>query len=145
FAAMRATDLERPVLLTYETWQRRYGGSDDVLSLEWIARDARQRDVHWRVVGVLPEGFLLPSPKPVTAPFDGIYGIDPRLDQQLTRTDAVWVAPFARLAPGVSIATARARVDAFVASRFPRWRSPSSLTSERTRINVVSLQSGLAT
>src|SRR5690606_21826419 len=67
FSAFPATTLERPVLLTYDVWQHRYDASEDVLSLEWIARDAAQREVLWRVVGVLPEGFLLPSPRLTTA------------------------------------------------------------------------------
>ena len=74
-SAFPATTLERPRLLTYDVWQHRYGASDDVLSLAWTTRDAGQRDVHWRVVGVLPREFLLPSPRLATAQFDGIYGV----------------------------------------------------------------------
>jgi hypothetical protein len=82
FAAVRASRTEHPVLLTYDAWQHRYGGSSDVLSLEWMARDTWQRtgsDVHWRVVGVLPDGFLLPSSN--LTPYEGLYGVEPDLDQ----------------------------------------------------------------
>jgi predicted permease len=145
FAAMRATRFERPVLLTYDTWRSRYSGSDDVLSLAWTTRDEAQRDVHWRVVGVLPKGFMLPSANLVTAPYDGIYGFDPELDRQIAGTGRIAAAPFARLAPGISVAAAQARVNAFVASRFPYTRHPTSLASMRTRVSVVPLQSGMST
>lgn len=141
-SAFPATTLERPVLLTHDVWERKYGSSNDVLSLTWIARDVAQREVHWRVVGVLPKDFLLPSPRHTTATFDGIYGIDPDLDRQLS-LEFVGVAPFARLAPGVSTAAAQDRVNALVASRFPRVRTVSG--SSTTTVSVVSLQSGLST
>lgn len=139
FSAMRATSFERPVLLTYETWQRQYGGSDDVLALSWMTRDAQQRDIYWRVVGVLPQGFLLPSPRPVTAPYDAIYGVDPGFERQLLSTETITVAPFARLAPGISFRAAQARVDAYVAARFPR---PTNMFFQRAK--MISLQSGLS-
>lgn len=143
FSTYPATNVDRPVLLTYQVWQRRYGGSSDVLSLEWTARDTQQREVRWRVVGVLPREFVLPSPQLASAEFDGIYGIDPGFGRQLS-LDVVGAAPFARVAPGVSLPMAQARVNAFMAATFPRWRNPISLRSERATATVVPLQSGLA-
>jgi predicted permease len=141
-SAFPASTSERPVMLTYEVWQHRYGASSDVLSLAWTTRDAGQNDVHWRVVGVLPQGFLLPTANLTTAPFDGIYGIDPRFDRQLS-LDWVGVAPFARLAPGVSRAAAQARVNVLVMSQFPRLRTPSGF--QPTTVRVLPLQTGLST
>src|SRR5690606_35663282 len=80
FSADRASAFERPVLLTYETWQHRYGGSGDVLALEWTTSDESQRNVLWRVVGVLPQGFILPSPSVVRARYDAIYAVDSGVD-----------------------------------------------------------------
>ena len=138
FAAMPATPLERPVLLTYETWQREYGGTEDVLALEWLVRDEQQRNVHWRVVGVLPEGFLLPSPRLAATPHGGIYGVDAELDGPIPGTTRmIGLAPFARLAPGVSMAAARARINAVVATWFPRDPNVQ-------HVRIVPLQSGLA-
>ena len=147
FSAARASAFERPVLLTYETWQHRYGGSGDVLALEWTTSDESQRNVLWRVVGVLPQGFILPSPSVVRARYDAIYavdsGVDRNIDPAIERSSTlmrVQVAPFARLAPGVSHRTAQARVNALVAARFPHARN----TNVRN-VTVVPLQSGLAT
>lgn len=143
-SAFPATTLERPVMLTYDVWQQRYGASSDVLSLAWTTRDAGQRNIHWRVVGVLPPGFLLPTARLSTAPFDGIYGLDPGFDRRPS-LDVVEVAPFARLPPGVPAAVARAQVNAFTASRFPQSRNPITLRPEPTRVSIVPLQSGLST
>ncbi len=143
FSGVRATDLDRPVLLTYETWQHQYGGSRDVLSREWIAREwlgfdltVRPSDVHWRVVGVLPEGFILPSSGPTR--YDGIYGVDPGFDRSVSSRE-VQAAPFARLAPGVSIAAARARVNT-LAALIPRPGGDTPYSG----VTVRSLQSGLS-
>jgi predicted permease len=143
FSAVLATKLEHQVLLTYETWQRRYGGSNDVLSRDWIAREwvgfdraVIPSDVHWRVVGVLPQGFVLPSSN--LARYDGIYGIDPGFDQSVP-IDLFQAAPFGRLAPGVSIAAARARVKA-LAELLPHPRSPTPFSG----VTVRPLQSGLS-
>jgi predicted permease len=143
FSAVRATKLEHPVLLTYETWQRRYGGSIDALSREWTAREwigfdrtVKPSDVHWRVVGILPEGFVLPSSN--LTRYDGIYGVDPGFDG-LVFSKGVQTAPFARLAPGVSIAAARARVNA-LAELLPHPKSPTPFSG----VTVRPLQSGLS-
>jgi predicted permease len=122
---------ERPVLLAYETWQRRYGASEEVLSLAWTANDA-----HWRVVGVLPQGFLLPSSAVVAARSDGVYGIDPGFAGTGTLERQV-PAPFARLAPEMSIAVAQGRVNTLVRSRFRQTASFKGVTMRP-------LQSGLS-
>ena len=142
FAGYPVSTLDRPVLLTYNVWQHRYGGSPDVLSLAWTVRDAAQQVVHWRVVGVLPKEFLLPS-SALTGEFDGVYGRDPQFDRQLSLR-FVGLAPFARLAPGVSLPVARARVAAFVASRFPSLRNAAP-SGELDRVTIAPLQTGLAT
>jgi predicted permease len=140
FAVVRATSTEHPVLLTYDTWQHRYDGSSDVLSLEWMARDTWQRtgsDVHWRVVGVLPDGFLLPSSN--LTPYDGLYGVESDLDRTAS-FELHQSAPFARLAPGLSIAAAQAGLNAFVAARFP---NPRTMPPYRG-VTVAPLQSGMS-
>ncbi len=141
FAGYPVSTLDRPVLLTYNVWQHRYGGSPEVLSLSWTARDPAQQVVRWRVVGVLPREFPLPSSS-LTGEFDGVYGSDPNFDQKLS-VPVVGPAAFARLAPGVSLRVARARVAAFVASQFPRLRNVAP-TGERDRVTIAPLQSGVA-
>ncbi len=142
FAGYPVATLDRPVLLTYNVWQHRYGGSPDVLSLAWTVRDTAQQVVHWRVVGVLPRQFVLPSSS-LTGAFDGVYGRDPDFDRQLSLR-FVGLAPFARLAPGVSLPVARARVAGFVASRFPSLRNAAP-SGELDRVTIAPLQTGLAT
>lgn len=133
-----STDTDLPVLLTYEAWQRQYGGSDSVLSLEWTTPHPYltvETPAHWRVVGVLPKGFVLPSPRLTRLEFDGLYGVDPRFDQP-EGADQISIAPFARLAPGVSIAAARARANAIARSLYADPR--------RRAVTVIPLQSGLS-
>lgn len=142
FAGYPVSALDRQVLLTYDIWQQRYGGSSDVLSLAWTVPDASQQVVHWRVVGVLPKEFVLPSSS-MTGGFDGIYGRDPQFNRRITVT-TVGPAAFARLAPGVSLRGARARTAAFVALRFPSLKFGVP-TGEIDRVAIASLQGGVAT
>lgn len=142
FAGYPVSDLDRPVLLTFQVWQNRYGGSSDVLSRAWTVRDDAQQVVRWRVVGVLPEEFVLPS-SALTGEFDGVYGRDPGFDRQIS-VPTSGPAAFARLAPGVSLRVARARVAAFVASRFPSLRQPAPGGLVH-RVTITPLQGGLAT
>jgi putative ABC transport system permease protein len=130
-----------PVMLTYETWQRRYGGSDDVLSAHWEAPGPNQfhtSPVHWYVVGVLPKGFILPSPRLITRHYDGIYAVDSGLTRSLP-TSQVETAPFARLATGVSISAAQQHATALIASGFP-----TSSPSYRKGVAVRPLHAGLS-
>jgi predicted permease len=132
FSATAIADAALPVLLTYETWQERYHGSDNVLSLSWTAPlVTTSGDTRWRVVGVLPKGFLLPTSRPVRGEFDGIVGVDPGLEGP-GRTQYIMVAPFARLAPGVSLASARARANTIAALAFGK-----------TNVTIEPLQTGI--
>jgi hypothetical protein len=146
FAAAGALgDAERPVLLTYETWQRRYGTSEAVLSLAWTANENRPvvgqgwelERTSWRVVGVLPPGFLLPSSDVVAGRYDGIFGFDPGFDPALDRSRSfqrVSMAPFARLQPGVSVAEAQTRISGLLASTL---RPPASYQGSFRGLTVV--------
>jgi hypothetical protein len=122
FSAEVRADAARPVLVTYETWQRRYGGTDDVLSRSWTAPDLASlgSTARWRVVGVLPKDFLLPTSRSLRGEYDGIVGIDPRLDRQPPALRTIGVAPFARLPSGVTLAAARARANTIVSLGFGR-------------------------
>ncbi len=142
FADYPATNLDRPVLLTYNAWQQRYGGSPDVLSLSWTVRDRSQTVVQWRVVGVLPRDFVLPS-SAMTGDFDGIFGRDPKFNRKLS-APTVGAAAFARLAPGMPLWIARARVSAFVESQFSRL-GEGAPAGDQDHVTVVPLQTGLAT
>ncbi|MFI5094334.1 MAG: ABC transporter permease [Candidatus Acidiferrales bacterium] len=88
------------VLLSYGLWQRRFGGSQDIIG-KAINLDSQP----YTVVGVLPSGFQILQPADVFLPF-----------MPWARTlpdDRNWhpgIIPLARLKPGVSRAQARAEM-----------------------------------
>jgi putative ABC transport system permease protein len=130
-----ATSTDSAVLLTHETWQRRFGGSDAVLNMKWGNR------VTYHVIGVLPADFVLPSSR-----FVGhVDGVSVLVDGPGSLTGRIITAPFARLRPGVSLAQAQAEVDTIMSDL--SWASPHLQTmSARTnqRVVVQPLQSGLS-
>jgi putative ABC transport system permease protein len=103
-----AVDEETPgkdavVILSHGFWQRQLGGRPDVLG-QSLQLDGRSH----RVVGVMPEGFALPGRFDLYVPHG--YQVF-RKDESDNRTIEV----FARLKPGVTIAQARAELDAIEA------------------------------
>lgn len=46
----------RIAVLSYELWQRRFGGDDAV-----VGSDVRFKNASWRVIGVMPRGFRTPG------------------------------------------------------------------------------------
>jgi len=124
------------VWLTHDTWARRYLRSPDVLSLSWV--DGRS----YRVAGVLPEAFVLPSSR-LLEHIDGVTAYDATLVPDDMRRGFLITAPFARLQPGVSIAQAQAAASATVfmmpweATDDPPEGNPAA------RLTVLPLQSGI--
>ena len=90
------------VVLSYGLWQRRFGGAVHVLG-----RSALVNGVARTVVGIMPEGFRLPTD------FAG-SGTDVFLPLALPRSpdprNLHYLTAVARLAPGVSVASANARL-----------------------------------
>ena len=86
-------------VLSYETWQRRFGGSPAVLG-RLVGRSPRFA----RIIGVLPADFIPPSPEAVGPTWDGLVFTD--------RTSIF--APVARLAAGATVSGAQAEVNALV-------------------------------
>ncbi len=56
FAPGEVASGERITVLSYELWQRRFGGEEAILG-----RDVRFRDASWRVLGVMPASFRTPG------------------------------------------------------------------------------------
>jgi len=50
---------ERVTLLSYELWQRRFGGEETI-----VGREVRFKDASWRVLGVMPASFRTPGTLP---------------------------------------------------------------------------------
>jgi predicted permease len=123
----------REVLLAYETWRTRFGSSEAVIG-QLIGSPTRG----YRVVGVLPRDFLVPSSL-LAEKTDALVVQENAFVH--ARPGAIAAAPIARLAPGATVAQAQAEVSAIV-SQIPRdpalpasWPDP--------RVVVQPLQHGL--
>jgi predicted permease len=121
------------VMLTYETWQSRFGGSDDT-----IGTTVRQEKAPSTIIGILPKGFIAPAMNR-NRRFDGLF-LDPQLLDSAAPKDAVDPA-VARLARGASIATAQAQFDAVAARLDPELGEPPTGLGPRVRIE--SLREGM--
>jgi len=87
-------------ILGYELWKTHFGGSPDV-----VGRDIRLNDQACRVVGVMPAGFHTPSWAKMWVPLAW------DAQQRAVRNNHNFLV-VARLKPGVSLASARAEMDA---------------------------------
>lgn len=93
-------------VLSYELWQRRFGGDDGV-----VGSDIRFKNASWRVIGVMPRGFRTPGTLEgevqLFKPWDLEYAYgkkpDRARDQRFLRTAA-------RLAPNASLDDAQAEL-----------------------------------
>ncbi len=92
------------VILSYELWQRRYGGDETV-----VGRTITANGVSANVVGILPSGFRLPLDYRLERPTElfTTSGIDPT--SNLAWGNRGWFV-FGRLASGVTPALATAEV-----------------------------------
>ena len=101
-------DGEPYVVLSYEYWQRRFGGSHDVLN--------RVIDVNgypMTVIGIAQKGYGgvdMLSPSDVYIPMQMKLVVTPSWDDRLRR-DSIWLKIVARLAPGVDERTAQRAID----------------------------------
>jgi predicted permease len=122
---------ESAVVLSYNFWQRRYGGDRSM-----VGRDIRLSGMPVRVVGVLPPGFEylwndidLWLPLPFTP--------EQRADN--TRHSNNW-AMIARLRPGATVEQAQREIDALNArndERFPQFRNLSRDTGYSTSVALL--------
>src|SRR5689334_10669560 len=134
------TDAEkdaRVIVLSYGYWQRRFGGSPQIIGQQ-ISLDGES----YSVVGVMPATFQFPHP--------GLRGSEPAdlwtpltysIDDVVNRRGPYLLVVFGRLAPGVTLDQARAQMDA-VGARFERelrgYRGPNG-EDGGWRISVVPL------
>ena len=99
----------RVALLSYEAWQSRFGGTQDVLT-----KELRTGTGVAPIIGVLPRGFVAPAWAIASASWDGLALF----------ANPQSIAPVARLAPGVTPDQATAEVGALIAALGPRLRGP---------------------
>ena len=97
-------------LLSYDLWQRRYGGKDDVVGRVETINGARVT-----IIGVMPSGFTFPERHEMWMPM--IYEVKP--DQRASHSYDAW----ARLKPGVSLDEAQAELSALGARLAKEYNS----------------------
>jgi hypothetical protein len=128
------------IVLSHGLWQRRFGGSPDVLQ-----QTVRLSDVRYTIVGVAPAGFTgaipgfqaefwVPTMMVDSLSFMGIQSVtdDPVGDTRIQRRGQRWLFLKGRLAEGRSAEEARAQVETI----FARLRSEYPESNEK----VVSLR-----
>jgi predicted permease len=103
----------RVALVSYESWQRRFGGTADV-----VGREVWSRAGPTTVVGVLPEGFIPPSWMAPDAAWEGLF-LDSGQGWAVISQSNSMAPPIARLKPAVTIEAARAEVAALVRGLTP--------------------------
>jgi len=88
------------VMLTWQGWQRRFGGDPRIVGQSAVINDAPRE-----IVGVLPRDFQLgPS-------YGAEFWIPYRMVGWRARRNARWFHPVGRLKPGVTLAQAQASLD----------------------------------
>jgi len=96
------------LVLSHGLWQRRFGGSKDVVG-STVTLDGKP----CTVVGVMPRGFDFPSPSAEAwLPVASLTQNRVPWQQRASR----WLAGVGRLKPGVTLATARAELDGMARS-----------------------------
>jgi len=103
-------------VISHGLWQRRFGGDMGIL-----ARKVRLDNRVYRVIGVMPEGFQAPSDARGSDPVDVLAPLVVPPEVLTNRQDHE-VDVIGRLAPGVSLETARAEMTAIsesLAREFP--------------------------
>jgi putative ABC transport system permease protein len=96
----------KTALLSYELWQRRFGGRDDILG-EVVDLGGNQVEI----VGVMPKGFRFEMPPETNTNPEPDLFLPVRVDYENAMRDNVFFNLFGRLKPGVTIEQAQAQLD----------------------------------
>ena len=112
FTPEEVTGQAKVSVLTYELWQRRFGADPDILG-----KDVRFKNASWQIIGVMPQSFRTPGTlrgevqlfKPWDLESD--YAAKPNQAR-----DWRFLRAAARIAPGFTLAEARAEMDTIAAS-----------------------------
>jgi putative ABC transport system permease protein len=121
-------------VLSYEAWQRLFGGRPDAIGATLELAGIGDNDVY-RIVGVMPEGFAFAEPVDLWRPSQ-IVEVPVRRLLRLWRYDRV----VARLRTGVTIQQARAELEAVsatLAREFPSTNAGWSATIESLHASIV--------
>lgn len=135
---MAADKDSRVVVLSYGYWQRRFGGSPQIINQPILIDNET-----YTVIGVMPPAFQFPHPGfRSTEPADLWTPLSYSTDDVVNRRGAYYLTVLGRLAPGVDLEQARSRMDA-LGQQFERelrgYRGPNG-EDGGWRISVVPLQ-----
>ena len=128
-----AAGFTSPVLISFELWQRRFGGDPSIVG-RFIELNRGNR----LVAGVLPAGFDFPNPR------TAIYYPE-RIEATRADLASRYLTVVARLAPGVSVAAAQRELDALVpriGERFPEL-SPDAVRAAGLQARVATLREAI--
>jgi predicted permease len=119
----------RVAILSYDYWQRRFGGSPDV-----IGKRVDFNEQSFEVVGVMPSGFAYPvaSEQPTDIYWPIVFTVDDKI--RGSNHNYNWYA-IGRLKPGISISQAQDQMNRLATSldeQYPKW-------SPGTRVRIVTL------
>ena len=142
-------EIVRPVVITHELWQSRFKGASDTIGRTYIDDTTTGRG--FRVVGVMPRGFVFPS-RHTAVSFIAPYVPTPDVARDPARRNLFEI--IARLPEGMSIDVLRERVEpgmATTAAAFPaRGPKPEGWSERSWRMqgpfdhaNVVPLASAM--
>lgn len=126
---------EKVVILTHGFWQRTFGGRDDA-----IGQDLRLSGEPFKIVGVLPPGFVFLNPE-IQLFRPAAFTAREKSDE--SRHSNNW-QQFGRLKPGATLHQAQSQLDAINAAnfeRFPAWQE--ILKNARFGSDVVDFQANL--
>ena len=128
----------RLVVLSYGYWQRRFGGSQQIVN-----RQLTLDNETYTVAGVMPAAFQFPPPSfRSSEPADLWVPLSYTTDDVVNRRGPYFLTVLGRLAPGVTLAQARAQMDS-LGQQFERelrgYRGPNG-EDGGWRISVVPLQ-----
>lgn len=126
---------EKVVVLTHGFWQRTFGGRDDA-----IGQDLRLSGEPYKIVGVLPPGFVFLNPE-IQLFRPAAFTARDKSDE--SRHSNNW-QQFGRLKPGATLQQAQSQLDAINAAnfeRFPAWQE--ILENARFGSDVVDFQTNL--
>jgi predicted permease len=98
------TSSGRPAMLSYATWQKRFGGDERI-----IGRPIKLGPITYDIVGILPSGFLFPSLFQEALEFVTV------MPQPAPESSGGAFDPILRLGPGITREQAQAEINAIIA------------------------------
>ena len=126
-------EIVRPVVITYELWHSRFRGASETIGQTYIDDPTTGRG--FRVVGVMPRGFVFPS-RNAAVSFIAPYAPSPDVARDPSRRNLFEI--IARLPPGMAIDAFRARVESGMAATAaalpPRGMKPDGWSDRSWRM-----------